>query len=117
MENQIIELITQSVNLALVVICLAIGFVMKHAVTSVKNDKIPVILLICGIAFSFLINIPNGFNDSESVLSIIITGIASGWTAIGIHQTGKLFMNMNTENKTEETPEDALDDEEDDTDI
>lgn len=91
MENQVLELLTKSVNLGLVVICLAIGYILKHTVKSLNNDYIPPILLVCGIAGALIISIPNGFTDPSAVVNILVMGIASGAASIGIHQTGKIF--------------------------
>ncbi len=91
MENQVVELLNQSVNLSIVIICLCVGYIIKHLVKSVANDYIPVILILSGIVLSLLLAIPDGYYSSDIILKNVICGIASGWTSIGIHQTGKVL--------------------------
>lgn len=92
METQITDLLTQSVNIALVIVLLAIGYIIKHFAAKINNDLIPPILLILGIIFALLLQIPDGFGSSDIILSTLVTGIASGFTSIGLHQTGKTFI-------------------------
>ena len=93
METQITELMTQSVNVALVVVLLAIGYIIKHFAAKINNDFIPPTLLILGVIGAVLLQLPEGFGTSEVVLTTLVTGIASGFSAVGLHQTGKIFVN------------------------
>ena len=74
-----------SINISLIILLLAIGYVIKHF-TKINNDNIPVIMLIAGIVLALIINIP--YSPSE-IVTIIIQGIVSGAAAIGLHTNGK----------------------------
>ena len=99
MENQVADLLTQNVSIPLVVVLLAIGYVIKHFASKINNDFIPPILLILGIIGALLIQIPDGFGSSQVVMTTLVTGIASGFTSIGLHQTGKTFITTLTSSK------------------
>ena len=89
--EQVYEILNQNINIGVVILCLAIGFILKHVITGINNNWIPVILLVLGIIFAVIFDFSN---IKTNTLNILITGIASGGIAIGIHQTGKtLFIN------------------------
>lgn len=88
--SQIISLAETSINLSVVIILLAIGYVLKHIIKKLGNEYIPVILLLAGIILAVVIGLP--YKTGQDIIPAIITGIASGTAAIGIHQSGKSFI-------------------------
>lgn len=89
-DQTILELIFQtaqgSINIPLIIILLAIGFIIKHCMKKVSNDLIPPIMLIGGIVLALVVNIPYAPNE---ITSIVVQGIVSGTAAIGLHTNGK----------------------------
>ena len=116
-DQTILELIFQtaqgSINIPLIIILLAIGFIVKHCMTKVPNDTIPPIMLISGIVLALIINIPYAPSD---ITSIVVQGIVSGAAAIGLHTNGKgllevlpVFNKSNGLTQTEDSQADASD--------
>ncbi len=85
--KQVTDVLVQNVDISIVIICLVIGAVLKHLVTKIDNDWIPIILIAFGIAVSFGVAALKGFTDDP--IHIVIVGIASAAAAVGIHQGGK----------------------------
>lgn len=98
--TQIISVAETSINLSVVIILLAIGYVLKHVAKKLSNEYIPVILLLFGILLACIIGIP--YKTGQDIIPAIITGIASGAAAIGIHQSGKSFIHFG---KGDSTPQ------------
>lgn len=94
-EQSILELIFQtsqgSINVSLIIILLAIGYLLKHAIKKLNNDNIPWILLILGIALALIINIPYSLN---MIVTYVIQGIVSGAAAVGLHTNGKTILDI-----------------------
>ena len=94
-EQSILELIFQtsqgSINVSLIIILLAIGYFLKHAVKKLSNDNIPWILLILGIVLALVINVPYG---PDMIVTYVIQGIVSGAAAVGLHTNGKTILNI-----------------------
>ena len=72
-----------NVNLMVVVVLMAIGFIIKHVkfLEKVENDLIPPILLVLSLVISFIstgVNLPSAFS-----------AIISATIAIGLHQSGR----------------------------
>lgn len=63
------------INLAVLGICLCIGYVIKNSLDFINNKYIPAIMLITGTAINIVINIPN--INAIIVLSGMISGLAS----------------------------------------
>lgn len=92
--SKVYDLLGQNINLGIVILCLVIGFLLKHVVSGLNNNWIPVILLVFGIIFAVVLDFAN---LKDNAMQILITGIASGAMAIGIHQSGKtIFINDKT---------------------
>lgn len=92
--KQISEIASTSVNVPLIVVLLAIGTVIKHQLTKVSNDTIPVIMLVSGVLFAIALNVP--FNFQKDVLDVLVQGIVSGAAAVGIHTQGKTVFTLFT---------------------
>lgn len=75
-----------SINIPLIIILLALGYIVKHWIPKISNDNIPPIMLVAGIVLALIINIPYSPSD---IVAIIIQGIVSGAAAIGLHTNGK----------------------------
>lgn len=72
-----------NVNLVIVVVLMAIGFIIKHVkfLEKVENNLIPPILLVVSIVISFI--------DTGITLPSAFSAIISAAIAIGLHQSGK----------------------------
>lgn len=85
--QQILDLSVASVNIPLVIVLLAIGFILKHLIKSLDNSNIPVILIIAGIVISICMKLP--FNPREQLLTILVEGIASAMIAMIVQTKAK----------------------------
>lgn len=78
-----ISLLTEYAVPIIVGICLCIGYVIKHIVTSEKVNKyIPLIMAILGVGLNIWINM--GFTPK-----ILLGGLISGLASTGLHQAFK----------------------------
>lgn len=84
--------LTEHFVLVVVVACLVVGYIIKHAsfLNKIPNNDIPVILAVVGAVL-------NGFVSGFSVESIVY-GAVMGLASTGLHQAFTRFV----ENKTEE---------------
>lgn len=84
--------LTEHFVLVVVVACLVVGYIIKHAsfLSKVPNNDIPVVLAVVGAVL-------NGFVSGFSVESIVY-GAVMGLASTGLHQAFTRFV----ENKTEE---------------
>ena len=87
LTQQVVEMTLGSVNIALVVVLICIGAVLKHAIKSLDNNDIPIIIICLGIVLVLLLNLP--FNPQEMLLTYLVQGIGSGYCAIIIHSKSK----------------------------
>lgn len=112
-EQSILELIFQtsqaSINVSLIIILLAIGYVVKHAIPKINNDNIPWMMLVAGIVLSLIINIPYG---PDQIVTFVIQGIVSGAAAIGLHTNGKSLLEVVGVIKSSSSESDTTDDNE-----
>ena len=76
-----------NVNPYYVIILLALGAILKHFITNVNNQTIPIILIIVGCIIGILFQIP--LENTHEGLEAAVCGICSGAFAVGIHQSGK----------------------------
>jgi len=82
--------ITGMIDIKVVILLMAIGFIFKHLTIfkKISNDYIPLILIVISLIINFL-NIEevtiNGFTNA------FVTSILSAAVAIGMHQQGKGF--------------------------
>lgn len=66
----------------ILVLCLGIGYILKHWIKDVNNKIIPTILAILGVAVALLTSpTPN--------LQVIVGGMLSGLASTGMHQAFK----------------------------
>ena len=81
--------LTNHFVLIVLVACLVIGYVIKHAsfLKWIKNDDIPVILAVCGC----LLNLAVSGLSIESAVYGAVMGLAS----TGLHQSFKSFVENN----------------------
>ena len=81
--------LTSHFVLIVLVACLVIGYIIKHAsfLKWIKNDDIPVILAVCGC----LLNLAVSGLSIESAVYGAVMGLAS----TGLHQSFKSFVENN----------------------
>lgn len=73
--QQIEDLVSVNINVALIVVLMFIGFFLKHAIKKLDNSWIPLILGILGMVISVLMKIP--FNPQTDLLTILVEGIVA----------------------------------------
>ena len=78
METLLLDLISPTV----VVLCLAIGAIIKHLFKKIDNKYIPVIVACSGVVLACLAG-------HSVTMDNIAQGIISGWASTGLHQTYK----------------------------
>ena len=88
--------LTEYFVLVVVVACLVVGYVIKHAtfLKWIPNDDIPVILAVVGLAMNMFVSKPS----VESAVYGAVMGLAS----TGLHQQFKKWISHNEEENTEE---------------
>ena len=67
-------------------ICLCTGHVIKNSLPSIKNRYIPLIMVTIGIILNIWIN-------KSITPDILLAGMFSGLSSIGLHQTFKNILN------------------------
>ena len=77
-----ITFLNDYVVLVVVGICLCIGYVLKNSFPSIKNKYIPLIMVTIGIILNIWIN-------RSITPDILLAGMISGLSSIGLHQTFK----------------------------
>lgn len=81
-----LSFLTESVNIAILGICLCVGYVIKNILnTNDFNKYIPLIALVLGTVLSVVSNL-NHIN-----LNIILTGMVSGLASTGMYE---MFKNL-----------------------
>lgn len=78
MESILLQLISPTI----VVLCLAIGVVLKHLFKKLDNRYIPVLVACSGVVLACLAG-------RSITMDNIAQGIISGWASTGVHQTYK----------------------------
>ena len=68
------------------VLCLVLGYILKHWINDVENKYIPTILTIVGA-------IAACFSSGDITLELIVSGAISGLASTGMHQAFKQFVN------------------------
>lgn len=88
--------LTQYFVLLVVVACLVIGYVIKHAtfLKFIPNDDIPVILAVFGLVMNLFVS---GFSIESAVW-----GAVMGLSSTGLHQGFKKFVEGTKSNNTTE---------------
>ena len=77
--EQILEIINQYAEVIIMVGCLGIGYIVKHSLDFIPNKYIPLILAVVGV----LLNV---WNSQGISVGIVVGGIASGLTAVGVFE-------------------------------
>lgn len=97
--NQVLTTTLANVNISLVIILLAAGYVCKHVFTKLDNNLIPVILGLISVVFLVFLNLP--FNPQEQLISILVEAIATTLIATIAHDQAKKIITdlKNTVNK------------------
>lgn len=88
--TQIADLAVTSVNVPLIIVLMAIGYVLKHVIKNLDNSFIPIILGIVAIAILIGINIP--FNAQTQLLGLLVEAIVNAVFATVFHDQGKTFI-------------------------
>ena len=66
----------------IVVLCLGVGYILKHWIKDIDNKVIPTVLAVLGMAVAIL-------TTPEPNLQVIVGGMLSGLASTGLHQTFK----------------------------
>lgn len=77
------EILTQYVVVAIVAICMAIGYVIKHSLSFIPNKYIPLIMAVLGVVLNVWMN---GWIFTPEVL---LGGLASGLASTGAFELVK----------------------------
>lgn len=84
------EAFNDFIVLIVMMICLCVGYIIKHLVDSEKVNKfIPLIMAVLGVVINTWLN---GFAFTPEIL---LGGMASGLASTGMHQAFKQFINKN----------------------
>lgn len=73
--QQVQELVSVNINVALIVVLCFIGVFLKHVLTKLDNSWIPLILGILGMVISVLMRVP--FNPQTELLTVLVEGIVA----------------------------------------
>lgn len=89
--EQIISQVSQYIDVITLLICLCIGFALKHAKIFDKfgNQYIPLVMLILGCIIAIVTNYP------DITASIILTGMISGVASTGLYEMFRNLLNKN----------------------
>lgn len=106
--NQLTETSLSGINISLVIVLVGVGAVLKHAIKNLDNNYIPVILITLGAILVVCTNIP--FNAQTELLSLLVSGMASGFCATMVHSKGRdIFGGMlGTKNEEEKNETDDI---------
>lgn len=77
------EILNQYVVVAIVAICLSVGFIIKNSLDFVPNKYIPLIMAILGVVLNVWTN--NGAFTPD----ILLGGLASGLASTGAFELGR----------------------------
>ncbi len=88
--NEILEFLVNYAVFPIAIICFGVGYVIKHFITKLPNNFIPLILTILGIFLNIW------FNNWTVTFDIVLTGAASGLVSTGGFE---LVRNLVTKNE------------------
>lgn len=77
------EILNQYVVVAIMAICLAIGFIIKNSLDFIPNKYIPLVMAVLGVVLNVWIN--TGTFTPE----ILLGGLASGLASTGAFELGR----------------------------
>lgn len=75
--NEILEFLVNYAVFPIAIICFGVGYVIKHYITKLPNNFIPLILAVLGIFLNIW------FNNWTVTFDIVLTGASSGLVATG----------------------------------
>jgi MFS superfamily sulfate permease-like transporter len=93
-----VEFLSQYVVVIVLLICLCLGYVIKHSISFIPNKYIPLIMAIVGTILNVWIN---GWNLTPEIL---LGGLASGLASTGAFE---LVRNISSKNEKLESPAEA----------
>lgn len=76
-----LSVLTQYLSIAVVGICLCVGYIIKHSLDFIPNKYIPLIMGVLGLIINVLINLSNGINAE-----VILAGLFSGLASTGLYE-------------------------------
>ncbi len=76
-----LSFLSNYINLAVLGICLCLGYVIKYSFDFINNKYIPAIMLFAGTTISIAMNIPN----INAI--IVLSGMISGLASTGLYET------------------------------
>lgn len=79
------EILNQYVVVTIVAICLALGYIIKHSLTFIKNKYIPLIMAVIGVALNVWLN------NFTFTVEVLLGGLASGLASTGAFELVKNF--------------------------
>lgn len=77
------EFLNQYVVILIMAICVAIGYIIKHSMTFIKNKYIPLIMGVLGVVLNIWLN---SWSFSPEIL---LGGLASGLASTGAFELAK----------------------------
>ena len=80
MNELLFQIFSQYIVLVVLLICLAVGYVIKHSLPFIKNDYIPLIMAVLGVVLNLWVN---NFVFTPEVL---LGGMVSGLASTGAHE-------------------------------
>ena len=88
MEFDVITLLQEYAQLPVALLCWIIGYALKHYVTKLPNNYIPLILGVLGVGSVLWINWAISFE-------LVLSGLCSAALAVWAHQLGKQLTETN----------------------
>lgn len=106
--QQLEDLVSVNINIALIVVLMFIGLLLKHAIKKLDNAWIPLILGIFGMVIAVLMKVP--FNPQTDLLNILVEGIVAAVFATIFQSKIKDIINgMKSIGTIEDNPGDTSD--------
>lgn len=80
MEEMLFEIFAEYIVVVVLLICLAVGYVIKHSLPFIKNNYIPLVMATLGVVLNLWVN---NFVFTPEVL---LGGLVSGLASTGAHE-------------------------------
>lgn len=90
-----IEFLSEYMVPVIMVLCLCVGYVIKHWIKDADNRIIPTVCAVLGVALAVWIN------WGSITPEVIAGGFVSGLASTGLHQAFKQIINKNSESGDE----------------
>lgn len=81
-----VTFLKEYINLAVLGICLCLGYVIKYSLSFINNKYIPLIMLTAGTIVNILVNI------SDFNATVILSGMISGLASTGMYEALRSFI-------------------------